>query len=255
MENYNEKLDILFKEWKEKSKENGHDKFCPDGLMYKGETILEEWNVWDLKNPGNESELWHNAKKRILFLCKDLNSKEEDGSASTDEIRHRNGHKKARFYRNMAYWLYGLCNIDKNGIAPKFETLTDEKITDFFDKTPFAYVNCKKEAGLESVSDTELRHHIGLYKDFINKEIEILNPDIIVCGGTRRFFFDNNNNIYEPLEKFSEWIYFNQEQKKVVIASYHPSAWNISEEEIYTNMMIEYERFLKKHPNFQNYEK
>ena len=66
MENYNEKLDILFKEWKEKSKENGHDKFCPDGLMYKGETILEEWNMCDK----SKENLVTNKKKKEKSLTK-----------------------------------------------------------------------------------------------------------------------------------------------------------------------------------------
>ena len=61
MENYNEKLNVLFEKWKAKSIENGEEKaFCEDGLMYK---YGHDNNYVD--------ELWDKSQKRIMFLLKD----------------------------------------------------------------------------------------------------------------------------------------------------------------------------------------
>jgi len=254
MENYNKKLDVLFENWEKKSIENGYDRFCRDGLMCKGEIYDEKW---DLRSQGNENELWYNAPKRVLFLCKDPNI---GADYPVEDFRERNCHKKGEnikvlFYKNMAYWLYGLLNVDNNGIAPKFETLTDEIITDFFDKTPFAYVNCKKEAGVEKVSNTDLQNHIDLYKDFIKQEIEILNPDIIVCGGGSSIIKNFVKEIYTDIEKINDsnnWIYYSKKNNKVVIDSYHPSYWQIEggSKTIYEDMMSKYKEFIDKYPHF-----
>ena len=255
-ESYNKKLNELFEEWKNKSKENKHTQFCRDGLMYKGD-VYDEIN--DLKSPGNEDELWHSAPKRVLFLCKDGNN---SGCSVTQDYKAWHYHKKGKnitkdFPRNIAYWLYGLLNVDETGLAPEFETLTVEKITDFFDKTPFALVNCKKEAGGGTVDGKVLQRHIDLYKEYINKEIEILNPDIIVCGGTRKSFFYGSGNIYEPFQYISDngWIYYNEPLKKLIIASWHPSYpkrsyGKVTEESVYTEMMAAYKEFIDKYPDF-----
>ena len=248
-ESYNKKLNELFEKWENQSKENEHTQFCRDGLMYKGD-VSDEIN--NLKSPGNEDELWHNAHKRVLFLFKDLNNK---GCSVTHDIREWNCHSKgenltSQFDKHIAYWLYGLLNVDENGVAPEFDTLTVEQITDFFDQTPFARINCKKEAGVETVKPKELQKHIELYKDFINNQIEILNPDIIVCGGTRKSFFYGSGNIYEPFQYISDngWIYYNEPLKKLIIASYHPA--RKSYRDVYTTMMAAYKEFIDKYPDF-----
>jgi hypothetical protein len=246
--NYNEPLNTLFnEEWKIESEKNGHKVFVSDGLVYKGDFDNKEWN---LRNSGNENQLWHNATKRILFLLKDLN----DGSEH--DVREWGCHAPGknlsdRFSKNIARWLYGLLNVDKKGIAPDFDSLSDEMITDFFDKTPFARMNCKKQSGGNSISNAELQKHFDLYRDFIKREIEILNPDIVVCGGGSSMLKEFvHKNIYPGLEKINNWVYYDKENNKVVIDSYHPSYWRIKAKSIYVNMMTAYEEFLSKYPEF-----
>jgi hypothetical protein len=255
MRNYNQELDELFKEWEEKSKENGHNKFCPDGLMCKGDVYEDNKRS---RKEGDENTLWHNnAEKRIMFLCKDPNTGYE-----IEDIRERNGHIDGRnitasFYKTIAHWLYGLLNIDKEKIIiPKFETLTNEEITDFFDKTSFAYVNCKKEAGTSSISHNELVKHIELYKDFIKEEIEILNPDIIICGSYTDSYGNEildfvKDNVLPDIERIEngKGAYYSKEKSKVVFNALHPSS-RVTLKEKYDYVMNDYEDFLKRHPEF-----
>ncbi|MDR2652157.1 MAG: hypothetical protein LBC68_07575 [Prevotellaceae bacterium] len=249
-QNYNQQLNQLFEKWKVASVKNGHDTFCYDGLMFKG----EKYSEWNLRSEGNENELWHNAPKRVLFLLKDMNGGED---ACEQDVREwychtPNENLSALFFKNIGYWLYGLLNVDSNGNAPVFESLSDNAVTDFFDQTPFAYVNCKKQSGNNTIGSEELAEHITLYKDFIKREIEILDPDIIVCGGGQSMLKNFvAENIYN-LEKINGWIYFDKKKNKVVIDSYHPSYWQGGgSETIYTPMMSAYKEFLQKYPDFQ----
>jgi len=115
----------------------------------------------------------------------------------------------------MAFWLYGLLNINLNGIATDFKDIDDTKIfTPFMDKTPIAYVNCKKESGGSIITNYKLPEHIDRYKDFLRDQILLLEPDIIICGGgsglIRNFI---EQNVFTGLQKVNAWMYY--DEKKV----------------------------------------
>lgn len=96
MENYNEKLNVLFEKWKAKSIENGEEKaFCEDGLMYK---YGHDKNYVD--------ELWDKSKKRILFLLKDPIENSGDSRLWLNEPE--NQQLRPIIMKKLAYILYGL---------------------------------------------------------------------------------------------------------------------------------------------------
>ena len=246
MKNYNEQLDELFEKW-EKEFEFTH--FFYDGLMYRGEIKNPYW-----RSSGNEDELWEKASKRVMFLMKDVNAG-GDGTDVDDDIRGRNfKDATSRTYQNMSYWLYGLLKTIENGQVPGF-TFSDPEAKQFFDDTPVAYVNCKKEAGTSSVSNSTLNYYIKRDKKFIIEEIEILNPDIIVCcawtesGGNSIFEFIKEN-VYQDIEKVNGWMYYSKEKNKLIINSYHPATTKSRDTDIYDNMMEDFKEFLDKYPNF-----
>lgn len=248
--NYNGKLDALFKKWKTESQRNGHEGFCADGLMYRGEKWEKE--IYVGKRKGDENNLWLNEPKRILFLLKDTN-----GNPNCDNREFYPGanHKINLHYKNLAYWLFGLSSIDEKTDAPDFDSLYFwDDVYIVFDTKPFAIVNCKKESGGSRISNYELSKHIGIYSDFIKKEIEILDPDIIVCGGgssrIKNFFIEK---IYTDVDPINNWIYYDKKNNKVIIDSYHPSYFQIEggSNTIYTKMMESYKAFLEKYPNFR----
>lgn len=256
MKNYNEQLDELFVRWEEKAKENGHTGFCTDGLMYRGENWEKkvEQKIYYGKSEGEEDNLWMNAKKRILFLLKDTNNNPD---CHNREFRPGASGSILLHHKNIAYWLFGILSLNEKNIAPDFDNIDFwNDVFPVFDTVPFAIVNCKKESGGSTITNEKLSEHIGLYADFIKEEIEILNPDIIICGGGSSKIKDFvKEKIYTDIEKIDDsnnWIYYSKRNNKVVIDSYHPSYWQIKggSKSIYETMMSKYKEFLDKYPNF-----
>jgi len=254
--NYQNELDALFSEWKDKSLQDGLKSFCADGLMNKGliKVVYSKNEKYWIRQRGNENELWNNAPKRIMFLNKDLPNESEDGQDIREWIfRQHETDITHHHYKNISLWLYGLLNVDSNNTPPKFNIVNDKLLySKFMDDTPIAYVNCKKESGKTSISNKKLIEHINLYQTFIIKEINILNPDIIVCGGGSGVIKDFLiKNVYKESLKINNWFYYNLEQDKLIIDSFHPSYFGLSQEEIYNRMMENYCDFLNKFPNFK----
>ena len=120
------------------------------------------------------------------------------------------------------------------------------------DHTPFAYDNCKKEAGGTSINLNTLLHHMELFKEYLTEQVHILNPDIIVCGGGSSTIKDFVvNNLYTGAKAINTWMYYDEQNRKLIVDSYHPSH-RISGEEMYTKMMAKYKEFLDLHPSFLN---
>lgn len=256
MKNYQGQLDSLFGEWRQKAENDGFYRFCEDGLMYKGEfdsKVGEDGKTYWWRCSGNEDLMWEEYPKRIMFLTKDVPN--EDNADLREWIFRQNPTNiKVLIYKNISLWLYGLLHINENGEAPAYDEINDTSLfSPFIDKTPIAYVNVKKESGKSTIDNKTLQNHMNNYKDFIVKEIEILEPDIIVCGGgssaIKNFV---NKNLYPNLKQINSWMYYEEEKNILVIDSYHPSYFRIKGggKTIYTKMMEAYEEFLAKHPKF-----
>ena len=93
--------------------------------------------------------------------------------------------------------------------------------------------------------------YIGKYKDLIKEQILILNPDIIVCGDASGAIKDFvGKYVYQNLIKVNSWMYYDKNNNKLIIGSYHPSCRK-SPKEIYSKMMTNYKDFLDKVPAFK----
>lgn len=254
---YNEKLDELFDKWELEAVSNGFHGFCRDGLLYKGNiwnTIGSDGKTYWGRAEGNENELWHNSTKKIVFLTKDTNSnpnqdyREWLGRQGEGIITHK-------YFKSIAMWLYGLVSFNDKGNYSSFEEAKiGDNYTRVFDESPFCIINAKKESGIGKVDNSVLLHHANLSASFLKEQFEILNPNIIVCGGGSGSLLKiAKEMIYPDLEfqKINNWIYYNHETNKVIIDSYHPSSWN-GYESVYLGMMESYKEFILKE-NFKEY--
>ncbi len=184
---YNEKLDIIQNEWEKASQEAGLKKFCRDGLMYKGEIFSlisdKDGKKYLCRKKGSENDLWHKSKKRILFLMKDTN--DNDNQDYREWVGRQDGSIIThRFFKNIALWLYGLYTTDENGVYKPFEEAIMPTIySKAFDDFPFAIINCKKESGEGKISNQALWEYCKQYGHFLKRQVEALEPNIIVCGG------------------------------------------------------------------------
>jgi hypothetical protein len=236
MENYNEKLNVLFEKWKAKSIENGEEKaFCEDGLMYK---YGHDKNYVD--------ELWDKSKKRILFLLKD--PIEDSGDSRLWLNEPENQQLRPIIMKKLAYILYGLSTV-KDGKVTDFWDITHEQLVKSFNEIPFAYVESKKQEGTTVIKDKELDKYINRYKEYLTEEINILNPDIVICFGGPQHHFAVND-LYKDAEVIDKHIRLHKQTNTLIIYSYHPRARK-SYESFYSEIMHEYGKFLNKYPDFQ----
>lgn len=237
MKNYNEQLDKLFKEWETASIANGEDVISKDGLMRKLNADVDE--------------LWDKSVKKVMFLMKDQPNGWGDDTRNwlvlpdDHPLAKRNRNASSIFLKRLALLLYGITyNIIDYGSV-------DEKATvKCFNEVPFAFVEAKKQSGETFVSDKIMNAYINKYKDFLLKEIAILEPNIIVCCGGPQYHFALNT-LYnkENLECIDQNVYFDKIKNVLLIYSSHPSRPG-SHADFYAGVMYHYGKFLEKYPDF-----
>lgn len=226
MINYNSQLDILFDNiWERRYPEYT---FVRDGIM---------------RNIPNENEAWFNSKRRVAFLLKD----KSDGSC--DDVRNwlidnddpnnqRNRNLGNRLFRNIANILYGLthdeCDFNKIENNPQ--------VRECLLNVPFAYIECKKEAGGPKLEDKVLSEYLKKDADFLQMELSILKPNIIVCSDWPIYEF-----VKEMFPKEDMYIQGNvaycHKTKTLIILGYHPTA-RLSYYKIFGGVMVHYKMFL-----------
>lgn len=213
-------LDDLLYLWK---KYDSSEKFMSDGIMRNG-----------------HEEEWYNSKCRIMFLLKEgsenggdvrdwlrEDSKDENCIASREleTIKHKG---KTTIFFPLAYILYGIEYLVKNKKVCRFNDIPYKAgykhIT-----IPFVYVEAKKVHGGGIANNKTIKTYVqdSGHKKLLEKEIQLLNPTIIVC-------FDNGAC---GLEKTVRELIKKEKMSVEVITAYHPCAWTKSLEAMYYRVM------------------
>jgi hypothetical protein len=225
----NEKLDNLFKGWKIEMNKAGYGGFCYDGLIYRN---------------GREDEQWEISRRKIVFLLKEQHN--NDG----EDVREWSGSRNdsnpyGNFYHRLSAWLYGLSHTTSKGYPPQRIAFDNHNRMLALSTYPYAYMNIKKQSGGARAVDRVIYEHAALYREYLREQLDVLNGNIIVCGGDI-VFKAATELIYKDLifECANDWIYYNAVKKIVLINSYHPSAQSKSNEQMYDWMMEKYQSFL-----------
>lgn len=121
-----------------------------------------------------------------------------------------------------------------------------DEVKEFFNTQPFALIECKKLPGDDNLGDDVLKQHLRDYGDLLKQEIDILNPNIIICTNQHIYDFIIKKYTKDELECIDGYnsIRFHPLTGTIVLCSYHPSAWNV---DVYEGVMWHYRAFLKKH--------
>ncbi len=236
---YNKELDDFYDNvYRPCMKENGDisfdSEFGIDGLLKRPAGI-----------GGKESELWDKSPLKVVLLLKDKNA--NDSCIDSRSYKDINNNS---FGKNIAAWIYAIFQICNNKIVPSIQEAYDynNQIKAFREK-PYAIINVKKKVGKGSVTDKVVKDYVEKYKEYIRKELDILNPDLILCCGGRngRMFELAQKNIYaeysfEQIATNSS-IYYCKEANLSLLRAYHPSAHK-KKEDIYWNIMDDLKNFL-----------
>ena len=207
MIDYNSLLDALFVDvWEKRCQEY---KFVRDGLM---------------RNIPSESEAWFHARKKIAFLLKD----KSDGTC--DDVRDwlndndnlnnlNNRNMVGRFFRNIANVLYGLVHdeCDFNNVV------NNPRVKECLLTSPFAIIECKKDAGCSSLDDNELKYFLERDGDLLQIQLALLKPNVIVCSGWLINEFVRRMFPHDDLYIQSNNLAYSKSTKSLIILGYHPS--------------------------------
>ena len=265
--NIGDELETLFKEWKDRLPLGAN--FTKDGVMYRNGKTNEQ-----------VEQEWMASPKRVVFLLKDQNQgkygtwdedinlwlKDVDWEDTNARDKWKasakaNRNIKNRFLKNIAYILWGLVKADNNDDRCFSETKKHHKeVKDFFNSQPFALIECKKEPGISYLDTKILCHHLDTYGDLLNKELDILHPNIIVCcGGSSEIFKFITKTYYkdkDPIPFGGEYVLkgkdygfktqlcYYPDENVVVIDSYHPKARGTEDWLIFDRVLSPFKSFM-----------
>ncbi len=207
-EEYQTETNDLFERWQKdrpEFKEEGK-RFLIDGIMN-----FENWLI---------------AKPKILFLLKENRAAEDDWEPSDGINTQAN-----KFSLNVARWtqiireLY--CNPDAN---PSFDDIILP--VSFND---IAIIEVKKlNEGKGKSSTSNLRKYARMDRILIQQQMELINPEIIICGNTCDLYGDiiYGDEEWEKLISFPYYACY-KHRNRLVIDLYHPSTISIDDKELF----------------------
>lgn len=215
----NEKLNIVLEKWKQTiQKEFPAKSFVSDGII-------------------NE-KYWQSCKPKILILIKEVNSEEDDFKSISALVNDKIGHKSQLWkyvaWHNIGRVTNGLLKVHQNKQIISIQNAEKERQQVLKN---IAVMNIKKIPGGASSDDEKIMLHAKKYQNFIQEEIEAINPDIIILGGTYKYLKE-----ILQLEKQAYRIH-KDPNNRVYINAYHPSA-RIKKGKYYTEVVQSYYNYL-----------
>lgn len=125
-------------------------------------------------------ERFASSKVKVLFLLKEVNDREQKKDWSLVQLIHNqiNKMKFLRIWHTVGIWSFAL----QNGF-PAYQTLKlKHNVRDGLYE--IATTNLKKSGGGGTSDFHEIREHAQKNKELWVREIEIIQPDVVICGGT-----------------------------------------------------------------------
>lgn len=146
---------------------------------------------WQQSHPGHfvaggvvDEDMFNSSEVKILFLLKEVNDTEQAENWSLVQLM-QDQIKRKKFYHTwltVGHWIFGM----QQGF-PAYQKLLqmsfkEDNITEGL--LSIATTNLKKSGGSYESNEVEIREHARINKNLWMKEIEIINPDLVICGGT-----------------------------------------------------------------------
>ncbi len=273
----NQQLNILFNNWKN-ARHYDDSKFVSDGLVYKKAPwkMEKEEEIAGTKSDTEIDMLWKESPLRIVFLLKDTPDTWGDDirqwmildTEESAQARNLSGGRIGRtgFLPNIAKMLFGIRYIKelKYKDFTDFEMKYKERIVKAWNELPFAFVETKKIAGKPQVSINEIQEFLENDGEFLEQELDCLQPNVIICTCDPQFDFittkylanemidENDKIVYKyPCDPYFDcclWYY--RERNIVVVKSYHPTNRGKRQWTIFERVVSPFRKLLGDNPQF-----
>ncbi|MDE7368246.1 MAG: hypothetical protein K2N08_00525 [Muribaculaceae bacterium] len=222
--------DQILEEWENLSIKNGKEKIETDGVAYKGGIkpfIGSDGNTYHERLSGNEEDIWNNSDKRILFVAKELNDPKNpyDSRVVMSFDPDKGIIPTHKFLKAMLFITSGLLHSSEKHAAKFNKEEPMEKLMADWDKAAVAKINVKKQPGGSTSSFSEISQAMEDYKEFLVKQVKLLNANIIVCCDGRGVILSAIRDwVYPNAKKVNDFVWYDKEAETLLINSYHLSA-------------------------------
>ena len=194
-----QQLEEFFNEWRNKS--NHDDIFIEDGII--------------------KLSKWTRQKPRVLFFLKEAYTDEPTGYDLAETL-NKTG---ADFGRSQIWWRIATWTqaIYDSIIPPQqYDERTINAKEDEIIRS-ISVINIKKSHGKNRSDNADLEKFLTDDKAELAKELEIINPDVILCGNTLELL--KSVDFFPGIRKGKSDDYIWND--KLIINYWHPSGWGI----------------------------
>lgn len=166
----------------------------------------------------NHEKYW-NSKVKILFLLKEVN-----GGKDWDlrEFLREGGRKQT--WDNVTRWIIGINNLDRDIPWEEIDSINEAQRKEALHQ--IAVVNVKKVSGGHTSVKEQISNAAENNSEMLRKQINMYEPDIIICGGTDGSYFNNISEYDNPNWKQTKhgiW-YVIEPSGRIIISYSHPEA-------------------------------
>lgn len=193
----------------------------------------------------SNADAWNNIHPKVLFVLKQPNSDDLSGEDYREYDFDTCVGEQVR--RELLGRLYGIMHTDESGF-PKYDKATEIKsLKEAFCQYPFAVINIIKDIGNGTTPTADLKKYALQNLEFLQKQQELLRPDIIVCCGSG--VFDIVNMAIQPaIPSNGNWLKYNSDRNITFFDTYHPGKPNSRKvlQEAYNKPLEEYYMFFQE---------
>ena len=214
-------LQTLFEEWKKAQIEESDDNWTitkPKGTKNIKKQFFCEDGIID-------ESVYDTEKLKVLFITNEANI-ENHLEFIPANIGSRIDSFKDYYTSKKDPWDGKMCER----ICCLFQTIIDD-----YSKSPFiyarrfAFMNINKRGGDKDIGDgSHLAKYCELYSNYILKEIEIINPDIIIWLGTKSFNMDFKDKYLNAKKNDGKYYIEINNRMIPLIGTWHTSYYRIS---------------------------
>ncbi|MFA7578455.1 MAG: hypothetical protein WC002_10360, partial [Candidatus Muiribacteriota bacterium] len=205
--------------WEQNFKE--HEKLLEDWKKSCGDSFVKDGVV--------NNEEYKKSNPKILIVLKEVNDPEGGGWDLRKDFLSKGAPRYGFAWNNVTRWINGinyLINYKKIPLYYKenFEESYNEEYRKFF-LNKIAVMNLKKTPGKSSSNIEEIERFAESNSDFLKRQFELINPDIVICGGTGEIFKKIIGLKDEDWERSIRGEYYlKTSDNKLILHHYHPGA-------------------------------
>lgn len=182
------------------------------------------------------------SKYKILYIMKEVNSYQNGGWSLTEFIS--NG-AIPQTWDNVARWTEGILNLEKDFDWEYLSGDNDLRRDKYLKK--IASINLKKTPGRHTSIAKEISMGAKNNKEIIKKQVDIYQPNIIICCGTSGLFVRDCLESGLTWQMTSRGIEYMILDNTIIVSFSHPEA-RVADQYLYYALIDAIREILEEYP-------